>query len=223
MAEALSHAGYEYGIFVDIKWIDSENITPELLAGCNGILIPGGFGNRGIEGKIFAAQYAREKNIPYLGICLGMQIAVIEFARHVCGLTGANSGEFDEQADDKVIDFMPDQNKLISKGGTMRLGHYPCRIKPDTVMSRAYRSDQISERHRHRYELNNKYRDCLEQNGMVISGTSPDGNIVETIELPENNFFVGVQFHPEFKSRPNRPHPLFLEFIRAAQLSLIHI
>lgn len=220
VAEALRHAGYNHGAKVDIEWIDSETITDgkaeEVLSSCNGILIPGGFGNRGIEGKIIAAKYAREHNIPYLGICLGMQIAVIEYARHVCGLKGANSGEFDEQTDYKVIDFMPDQNENIAKGGTMRLGSYPCKIVPNTKMAECYQTTLIHERHRHRYEFSNEYRDTLCQHGLVISGTSPDEHIVETIEVPENDFYVGVQFHPEFKSRPNKPHPLFLGLIGAA-------
>ncbi len=220
VAEALSHAGYEHSAHVDIQWIDSEAVTKEtageLLGGCRGILIPGGFGNRGIEGKIAAAEYARKNNIPYLGICLGMQIAVIEFARHVCGLADANSGEFDEQTENRVIDFMPDQNNLIAKGGTMRLGSYPCKIEPGTLMQKAYRTDHIEERHRHRYEFNNEYRETMQSQGLVISGTSPDGHIVETVEIPENDFFIGVQFHPEFKSRPNKPHPLFVEFVGAA-------
>ncbi len=220
VSEALRHAGYELESKVRIEWIDSETVTAEtvdgLLKDCAGILIPGGFGNRGIEGKILAAKYAREHNVPYLGLCLGMQIAVIEFARNVCSLPHANSGEFDESRVTPVIDFMPDQNDEIPKGGTMRLGSYPCKVVPGTLLERAYHTDLIFERHRHRYEFNNQYRELMEKAGLVISGTSPDGRIVETIELPQNRFFVGVQFHPEFKSRPNRAHPLFLEFIRAA-------
>lgn len=220
VAEALCHAGYEAGTKIEIKWIDSEQVTistvKELLGECSGILIPGGFGERGIEGKILSAQYARENNIPYLGICLGMQIAVIEFARHVCQIADANSGEFDVLCTHKVIDFMPDQNSQMAKGGTMRLGSYPCKIKPNTIMAQAYGQDLIGERHRHRYEFNNEYREQLEQAGLKISGTSPDGRIVETVEIPENDFFVGVQFHPEFKSRPNRAHPLFLQFVLAS-------
>lgn len=220
VSEALCHAGYETGAKVNIRWIDSEQVTSataeQLLSECDGILIPGGFGDRGIEGKILAAQYARERKIPYFGICLGMQIAVIEFARHVCQIIDANSGEFDENSRHKVIDFMPDQNSQMAKGGTMRLGNYPCAIKPNTVMARAYGREFIGERHRHRYEFNNEYRAMMEEVGLCISGTSPDQRIVETIEIPENEFFVGVQFHPEFKSRPNRAHPLFLEFIKAS-------
>lgn len=220
VAEALRHAGYDFGARVDIKWIDSEMITKDnvadTLCNCNGILIPGGFGNRGIEGKILAANYARTHNVPYLGICLGMQIAVIEFARYVCNLKDANSGEFDDDSHNKVIDFMPDQNEEMNKGGTMRLGAYPCKIVPDTMMEKCYKSLEISERHRHRYEFNNDYRELLSKAGLTISGTSPDGHIVETVEVEDNDFYVGCQFHPEFKSRPNKPHPLFKGLIAAA-------
>ena len=220
VAEALRHAGYVYGARVQIKWIDSETITPEnvaqTLAGCDGLLVPGGFGNRGIEGKIATAHYASTNNVPNLGICLGMQIAVIEFARYVCGLEDANSGEFDENSNNKVIDFMPDQNAEINKGGTLRLGAYPCKIVSGTRMQECYRSSEISERPRHRSEFNNDYRDMRTEKGLVISGTSPDGHIVETVEIPENKFYVGVQFHPEFKSRPNKAHPLFMGLIKAA-------
>ena len=220
VAEALRHAGYVYGARVQIKWIDSETITAEnvtqTLAGCDGLLVPGGFGNRGIEGKILTANYARTNNVPYLGICLGMQIAVIEFARYVCGLNDANSGEFDENSNNKVIDFMPDQNAEINKGGTLRLGAYPCKIVSGTKMQECYKTAEISERHRHRYEFNNDYRDMMTEKGLVISGTSPDKHIVETVEIPENKFYMGVQFHPEFKSRPNKAHPLFMGLIKAA-------
>lgn len=220
VAEALRHAGYEKGAFVDIEWIDSELLSDgtaaEYLKDCDGILIPGGFGGRGIEGKIAAAQYARVNKVPYLGICLGMQISVIEFARNVCGLADANSGEFDPDTPHRVIDFMPEQSETIAKGGTMRLGSYPCRVKQGTRLSACYQAELIGERHRHRYEFNNEYRELFLQNGLIISGTSPDGHIVETVELPEHPFYVGVQFHPEFKSRPNRAHPLFLGLIGAA-------
>ena len=220
VAEALRHAGYEHGACVEIDWIDSERITVEnaaaVLAGCDGILVPGGFGNRGIEGMVLAAQYARENNVPYLGICLGMQIAVIEYARHVCGIEDANSGEFDEVGQNKVIDFMPDQSSKINMGGTLRLGSYPCEIAPDSQMARCYGAAHIDERHRHRYEFNNDYRAVLTEAGLRVSGTSPDGRIVETVEVPENDFFIGVQFHPEFKSRPNKAHPLFLGFVGAS-------
>ena len=218
--EALHHAGYALGAEVEIRWIDSETVTEsscaDLLSDADGILVPGGFGNRGVEGKILAARYARENSIPYLGLCLGMQIAVIEFARNVAGLTGANSREFDEGAPHRVIDFMPGQNDEIDKGGTLRLGAYPCRIAPGTQMERCYGVSEISERHRHRYEFNNDYRRTLTDAGLVISGTSPDGRLVETVELLDHPFYVGVQYHPEFKSRPNRAHPLFLGLVGAA-------
>ena len=220
VAEALRHAGYENGAYVEIEWIDSETINDrnvsDILSKCSGIVIPGGFGNRGIEGKIATAHYCRTNNIPMLGICLGMQIAVIEFARYVCGLENANSGEFDEDNKYKVIDFMPDQNNEIAKGGTMRLGAYPCKVAKGTKMYECYGSELISERHRHRYEFNNDFRQLMIDKGLVISGTSPDGRIVETVEVPENDFYVGVQYHPEFKSRPNRAHALFVGLVKAA-------
>ena len=220
VAEALHHAGYALEADVKIRWIDSESITAanaaEVLKGCDGIVVPGGFGNRGVEGMIQTARYCREHNLPYLGICLGMQIAAIEFARNACGFSDANSGEFDELSMHKVIDFLPDQHAGIQKGGTMRLGAYPCRIRPGSQMHRAYGQELISERHRHRYEFNNEYRGIMEENGLLVSGTSPDGSIVETIEIPGNDYFVGVQFHPEFKSRPNRAHPLFRGLVEAA-------
>ena len=220
VAEALRHAGYAESASVRINWIDSETVTDEnaaeILGESDGILVPGGFGNRGVEGKIAAVRYARENNVPMLGICLGMQVAVIEFARNVCGLKDANSGEFDESSTHKVIDFLPDQSNETDKGGTLRLGAYPCRIVPGTKMFECYGTEMISERHRHRYEFSNTYRACLIDAGLKVSGTSPDEYIVETVELPEKDFFVGVQFHPEFKSRPNKPHPLFLGLIRAA-------
>lgn len=218
--EALRHAGYDYSARVEIDWVDSETLTEEnisaRLGSIDGIILPGGFGSRGIEGMVLAAKYARENNVPYLGICLGMQIAVIEFCRNVCGIKDANSGEFDEYGLNKVIDFMPDQNKNINKGGTLRLGSYPCQIKPGTKMMECYGKELVQERHRHRYEFNNDYRETVEKAGMVISGTSPDGRIVETVEISQNDFFVAGQFHPEFKSRPNRAHPLFKGFISAA-------
>jgi len=220
VAEALQHAGFYHNVHIDIHWIDSEQIreenAAELLSGLDGILVPGGFGSRGIEGMILAAQYAREHDLPYFGICLGMQIAVIEFARNVAGIADANSGEFDEQCKNKVIDFMPGQSDNIDKGGTLRLGAYPCRIQPGTTMERCYGCLQISERHRHRYEFNNDYREKLTACGLTLSGLSPDDRLVETVELTQRPFFVGVQYHPEFKSRPNRPHPLFKGFIGAA-------
>lgn len=220
VAEALRHAGYELNSKIDIEWIDSEGITEEncreKLFGLDGIIVPGGFGGRGIEGMILSAKYARENGIPYFGICLGMQVAVIEFARHVAGIADANSGEFDELCRHKVIDFMPGQSENIDKGGTLRLGAYPCAIAPDSTMYRCYGRELISERHRHRYEFNNDYREQLCGCGLRLSGLSPDGRLVETVELSSLPFFVGVQFHPEFKSRPNKPHPLFLGFIKAA-------
>jgi CTP synthase len=220
VAEALRHAGYELGARLDIEWIDSENINEanyiETLSKLDGIIVPGGFGNRGIEGMILAAKYARENDVPYFGICLGMQIAVIEYARHVAGIADAHSGEFDELCKHKVIDFMPGQSDNIDKGGTLRLGAYPCVIKPGTTMERCYGSDRISERHRHRYEFNNDYREVLTDKGLTLSGLSPDGRLVETVELSDRDFFVGVQYHPEFKSRPNKPHPLFLGFVKAS-------
>ncbi|MHA3225006.1 CTP synthase [Globicatella sulfidifaciens] len=220
VAEALRHAGYYHNTHIRMHWIDSEEITAEntdeILAGLDGILVPGGFGGRGIEGMILAAKYAREKNIPYFGICLGMQIAVIEYARNVLGIKDANSGEFDELCKHKVIDFMPGQSDDIDKGGTLRLGAYPCNIREGTTMERCYDSVNISERHRHRYEFNNDYREAFEKAGLTLSGTSPDERLIETVELTERPFHVGVQYHPEFKSRPNKAHPLFKGFIGAA-------
>lgn len=216
VAEALSHAGFQFGAKVKIKWIDSETIDSENVAhkleGCDGIIVPGGFGNRGIEGMILTAKYCRENDLPYLGICLGMQIAVIEFARNVCGLAKANSREFDPDSPYKVIDFLPDQNDKTNKGGTLRLGRYECLLQPETKIRAQYGQNVIFERHRHRYEFNNDFRDVLKAKGLRIGGTSPDGYIVETIEL-DHPYFIGVQFHPEFKSRPNHPHPLFLGLI----------
>lgn len=220
VAEALKHGGYENGCHIDIKWVEAEDVNgdsvSQLLGDVDGILVPGGFGDRGIEGKITAAGYAREERIPYFGICLGMQIAAIEFARGVLGLDDADSGEFSETCDHKIIDFMPDQYGDIPKGGTMRLGAYPCVVTAGTIMERAYGTREISERHRHRYEFNNEYREAFEGNGMRIAGTSPDGRLVEAIELEDHPHYVGVQYHPEFKSRPNKAHPLFREFIKSA-------
>ncbi|MCQ2417115.1 MAG: CTP synthase [Oscillospiraceae bacterium] len=220
VAEALHHAGYQLGTDVQIQWTDSEQITPEnvadVLKDADGILVPGGFGERGIEGMITAVQYAREQKKPFLGICLGMQIAVIEYARNVCGLAQADSGEFAPDSPHKVIDFMPGQSDQIDKGGTLRLGSYPCIITPDTTMSRCYQKTEITERHRHRYEFNNDYRQQLTDAGLVISGVSPDKRLVETVELSQHPFHVGVQYHPEFKSRPNKPHPLFMGLVEAA-------
>ena len=220
VAEALHHAGYQLGADVQIDWIDSEQITREnaadMLGKADGILIPGGFGQRGIEGMIAAAEYARINRKPFLGICLGMQIAVIEFARNAAGLPDAHSGEFAPECAHKVIDFMDGQYESIDKGGTLRLGSYPCVIAPETTMMRCYQQPQIAERHRHRYEFNNAFRDVLTGAGLCISGTSPDGNLVETVELTGLPFYVGVQYHPEFKSRPNKPHPLFVGLVAAS-------
>ncbi|HOQ08546.1 MAG TPA: CTP synthase [Syntrophomonadaceae bacterium] len=220
IVEALKHAGFQYNAHIDIRWINAEKVEkdgPEtLLAGVDGILVPGGFGERGIEGKIATARYARENKIPYFGICLGMQCAVIEFARDVCQLKDANSSEFNENCPHPVVDLMPDQKGIEQKGGTMRLGVYPCQLKTGTKAHSLYGQDNIEERHRHRYEINNAYRDILQQHGLIISGLSPDGLLVEMIELPDHPWFVGCQFHPELKSRPNRPHPLFLGFIEQA-------
>ena len=187
-----------------------------ILSPLHGIIVPGGFGGRGIEGMILAAKYAREHHLPYFGICLGMQIAVIEFARNAAGMTGANSREFDENAPYRVIDFMPGQNDEIDKGGTLRLGRYPCVLQEGTVIAECYGETRIGERHRHRYEFANEYREQLQRAGLCLSGLSPDERLVETVEIPGEDFFVGVQFHPEFKSRPNKPHPLFMGFIGAA-------
>ncbi len=219
VAEGLIHAGFENSAKIEIEWIDSETITANnintLLKGFDGILIPGGFGDRAIEGMIMTANYARVQNIPYFGICLGMQIAVIAFARYQLGFADANSLEFNPQSKHTVIDIMPDQMG-VKMGGTMRLGQYPCTIAKDTQLYRCYKKQRISERHRHRFEFNNEYRQAMEKKGLKISGTSPDGLLVEAVEIPKNDFYIGVQFHPEFKSRPNAAHPIFREFIKAA-------
>ena len=220
VAEALQHAGFENGVKVDIDWVDSEEINDstvdKLLSGSDGVILPGGFGQRGIEGMVCAANFCRVRNIPYFGICLGMQIAVISYARNVLHYADANSGEFAPESQHCVIDLMESQHGVSRKGGTMRLGAYPCQIRPGTKMAEAYQQELISERHRHRYEFNNQFREEIEQAGMTISGTSPSGELVETVEIPGHPFYVGVQFHPEFKSRPNRAHPLFKAFIAAA-------
>lgn len=220
VAEALHHGGYENGVHVDIRWIESEDLEeqdPETLLGdVDGILVPGGFGVRGVEGKMQAARYAREHDVPYLGICLGMQTAVMEFARDVLGYEDADSAEFNEESTHKVIDFMPDQRGNIPKGGTMRLGAYPCVIRSGSILEQAYGKKEIQERHRHRYEFNNEYREAIQLAGMEVTGSSPDGRLVEAVEIPSLRFFVGVQYHPEFKSRPNAAHPLFRELVRAA-------
>ena len=219
VVEALKHAGAKLGASVDIKWVLSEDIEKsgpkEYLSDVDGILVPGGFGDRGIEGKIEAAGYARENSIPYLGLCLGMQIAVIEFARNVAKMAGAHSTEFQPKTEFPVIDLMPDQHNVVLKGGTMRLGRYPCQLQPKTRALEVYGTEEISERHRHRYEVNNNLRPKLKENGLVFSGLSPDGRLVEMIELPEHPYFLACQFHPELKSRPDNPHPLFVGFVNA--------
>lgn len=218
--EAIHHAGVFHGRSVHAKLIDGEDLTPEnvesMLAPFDGILVPGGFGERAFEGKILAANYARTRDIPFLGICLGLQVAVCEYARNVCGLEGATSGEFSQTAQYRVIDLMPEQEDIDDKGGTMRLGAYPCKVTPGTKAAAAYGEPIIYERHRHRYEVNNAYRDILQKNGMVIAGLSPDDRLVEMIEIPNLRWFVASQGHPEFKSRPTRPHPLFKDFVGAA-------
>ncbi len=221
VAESLRHGGFANHVNVDIAFIDSETITPDnvkyVLQEYDGILVPGGFGNRGIDGKITAIQYARENNIPFLGICLGMQMAVVEFARHVLGLTDANSAEFSETTKNPVIHIMETQKSVTKKGGTMRLGSYPCKIKKDSLAYKIYETEDISERHRHRFEYNNDYKEKLEQAGLICSGISPDGTLVEIVENIHHPFFIAGQFHPEFKSRPDRPAPLFKAFIKAAK------
>jgi CTP synthase len=222
VAESLSHAGWAQGVDVQIDWIDSEKLDRAYeeyvprLAAADGIIVPGGFGHRGIEGKIQAVTYAREHGVPYLGLCLGMQVAVIEFARHVLRLEAANSAEFDEASAHKVIDLMPNQRQISEKGGTMRLGQWVCCLAPGSRAERAYGEPSIFERHRHRYEFNNAYRRRMEGAGMLISGRSADNKLVEIIELKDHPWFVATQFHPEFKSRPTRPHPLFRDFVGAA-------
>ena len=220
VAEALTHGGIENGVKVDIKWVDSETVTggnaAAILSDCAGVLVPGGFGDRGIEGKIAAIQYARENKVPFLGICLGMQMAVVEFARHAAGLAGAHSSELDPRTEHPVIDLMPDQVGVTDKGGTMRLGSFPCRLAEGSRAMAAYGTGHIDERHRHRYEFNNAYRERLTAAGLALTGLSPDNRLVEIVELKDHPWFVGVQFHPELKSRPNRAHPLFRAFIAAA-------
>jgi len=220
IVEALGHAGIDAEREVKIRWVNAEDVTSEnvdeLLRGVHGVLVPGGFGDRGIEGKITAIRWAREKRVPFFGICLGMQVAVVEFARHVVGLAGANSSEIDPSTPYPVIDLLPEQKDIEDLGGTMRLGLYPCKIAPGSLAARAYGEELVYERHRHRYEFNNTYREQIEAAGLRVSGTSPDGRLVEMIELPDHPWFLAVQFHPEFTSRPNRPQPLFREFVGAA-------
>ncbi len=220
VAEALRHAGYVHGSRVQILWVDSEEVTDEnaaaLLREADGILIPGGFGSRGIEGMVCAARYARQEDVPLLGICLGMQVMAIEFARSICGMEAANSTEFDPDTPYPVIDLMESQQGVTQKGGTMRLGGYPCRVMEGSVLERAYGQREIRERHRHRFEFNNAFREPFLEQGAAFGGLSPDGLLVESLELPRNRFHLGVQFHPEFKSRPNKAHPLFCAFVQAA-------
>ena len=220
VVEALKHGGIAEHATVNIKWIDSEELTPEnadeYLGDVSGILVPGGFGSRGVEGKILAAQYAREHKVPYLGLCLGMQVAIIEFARHVCGFNDAHSVELDPNTTHPVIALMPDQNGVEDIGGTLRLGSYPCVLKDNSLAYKLYGKKEIEERHRHRYEVNNDYREVLEENGMSLCGLSPDSRIVEMVEIPSHPWFIATQAHPELKSRPNRPHPLFKGFVEAA-------
>ena len=218
--EALSHAGIQFNTDVKIRWVDSEDIEqdgPEkYLDGVAGIVVPGGFGSRGIDGKISTVQYVRERNIPFLGLCLGMQCLVLEWALHVADLPTANSSEFDTDSEHPVISLMPEQEDVVDLGGTMRLGLYPCRLEPNTLASRLYQKEVIYERHRHRYEFNNAYRNLFLETGFMVSGTSPDGRLVEIVELPSHPFFIACQFHPEFQSRPNTPHPMFLGLIEAS-------
>ncbi len=219
--EAIKHAGFAHDCKIDIAWIDADELASDIaekkLSSVDGIVVPGGFGIRGIEGKIQAAKFAREHKLPYLGLCLGLQVAVVDFARHVAGLKGANSTEFEPETPYPVIDLMEEQQDVEAMGGTMRLGLYTCDIKPGTKAAAAYGKKRIQERHRHRYEVNNKYRDKLSRKGLIFSGMNPDKDLVEIIELPEHPFFMASQFHPEFKSRPTRPHPLFRDFIGAAK------
>ena len=226
VVEALNHAGTENGVKIKIKWVNSENLTDDntadYLSDCQGIIVPGGFGDRGIEGMICAARYARENKIPYFGICLGMQMAVIEFARHAAGLTGAHSTEFAPETPYPVIDIMEEQKAITAKGGTMRLGKYPCILSEGSLSRSLYGAGEIEERHRHRFEMNSGFRPQLEAEGLSVTGLSPDGLLPEIVEVKDHPWFVGVQFHPEFKSRPNRPHPLFTGFIAASKEVTLH-
>jgi CTP synthase len=219
--EALKHAGTSLGVEVEINWVHSVELEKgrgwELVKEADGVLVPGGFGSRGIEGKIQAVRYARQNKVPYLGLCLGMQLMVVEFARSILGDEAVNSTEFDVATAHPVIDLMPDQRSIADMGGTMRLGLYPCELQPDTIAAQAYSQSLVQERHRHRFELNNAYREILQSNGMRLSGISPDGRLVEISELVDHPFMVATQFHPEFLSRPNRPHPLFIAFVKAAK------
>lgn len=227
IAESIKHGGFANGCKVHIDFIDCEKVTKEnakeMLGKYNGVIVPGGFGNRGIEGKIATIQYVRENNIPFLGICLGMQMAVVEFARDVLGYKDANSEEFDEASTCKVIHIMEDQIHIANKGGTMRLGAYPCNILKNTLAEEVYKTNKISERHRHRFEYNNKYREEMEKAGLICSGLSPDGNLVEIVELKSHPYFIASQFHPEFKSRPDKPHPLFVSLVKAAKANVNNV
>ena len=220
VVEALNHGGFDNQTNVEIKWIDAEDITidsvQEIFNNIDGIIVPGGFGERGIEGMIKTAEYARKNNIPYLGICLGMQIACIEFARNVLGYTDANSKEFDPTSEHQIINLMEDQKYIANMGGTLRLGNYLCNLKNNSLAHNIYQKDIIEERHRHRYEFNNDYREEFNKNGLEIVGTSLDNLLVEVVENKNCKFFIAAQYHPEFKSRPNRPHPLFTNFIKAS-------
>ena len=220
VVESLKHAGYKHNSKITIDWIQSEDVTEEnvndYLKDADGILVPGGFGDRGVEGKITAIKYARENKVPFFGICLGMQLAAVEFARNVCGLTGAHSSELDPNTPYPIINLLPDQEDVVEMGGTLRLGSYPCTLAEGSVAHKEYGEINITERHRHRYEFNNYYRERLTDKGLVLSGVSPDGRLVEIVELPEHPWFVAGQFHPEFKSRPEKAHPLFAGFIRAS-------
>jgi len=223
--ESLCHAALHHDLNVSIIWVQSEDLekglNENLLRSVHGIIVPGGFGNRGIEGMITTASYARHNNIPYFGLCLGMQVMVIEFGRYALGNKRANSTEFDHDTPYPVIDLMPEQRKIYDKGGTMRLGSYPCNLVPGTISAQAYSQPMVYERHRHRYEFNNDYRDIFEKKGVVFSGLSPDGSLVEISEIRDHPWMVACQFHPEFRSRPNRPHPLFTSFIGAAKETLV--
>lgn len=220
VVESLRHAGYAFDADVNVKWINSEHVTSEnvkeLLSDVDGILVPGGFGDRGVEGKIVATQFARENKVPFFGICLGMQLASVEFARNVLGLTDAHSAELNPATTNPIIDLLPEQKDVEDLGGTLRLGLYPCKLSEDTLAYEAYQDEVVYERHRHRYEFNNEYRQAMEKAGFVFSGTSPDGRLVEIIELKDHPWFLASQFHPEFRSRPTRPQPLFREFVRAS-------
>jgi CTP synthase len=228
--EAVKHASYSFSLEPEIVWLSAEDYEKDPrrvkeLSSFDGIIVPGGFGSRGVEGKIKAIQYCREKKIPFLGLCLGMQLAVIEFARNVANLEKANSTEFSKKCQVPVIDVMEEQKKNLEEnkyGGTMRLGAYPCRLNPKSLSRKLYQQTSISERHRHRYELNNSYREILEEKGMLMAGINPDQDLVEIIEIPSHPFFLGVQFHPEFKSKPLKPHPLFKKFIKVAQETKKH-